>query len=142
MGVMALIGAAVFAGIRQYEHFESYQLLVPSGVLAFLGLLCFLGRFSLVLDVQAKHVKDSAGFWPFVRTRREWVSDFRGLEIAYGSESYTLWLRANDGRRISLGDCGTWPRLNDRAQELSQVTGWPVVDFTSGRSSLAALLRD
>jgi hypothetical protein len=90
----------------------------------------FLGRFSLVLDLQTGHVKDTSGFWPYAKTRYEQFSDFAGMEITYtwGGETghYTLWLLAKDGRRISLGDWSTLPKLNNRAQELSRATGWPV----------------
>jgi len=142
MGVAALIGAGALTAI---SHGASVVPLVISGCLVAVSIPCFLGRYSLMLDVEAKHVMDTSGFWPFARTRYEWVSDFRGLEITYvlgGRDGhYTLWLLANDGRRISLGDWNTWPKLNDRAQELSAATGWPVTDTTNGRNSLSALLR-
>jgi hypothetical protein len=145
MGVMALIGAGTFAGIGLYAQSTAKGPLIVAGVLVAASIPCFLSRYSLVLDLQARHVRDTSGFWPFVKTRYEFVADFHGLEITWviGGRAghYTLWLLANDGRRISLGDWGTWPRLNDVAQEISQATGWPVTDTTDGRNSLSALLR-
>jgi hypothetical protein len=140
MGVMALIGSALFLS---FLKMSSHANVLIGACLAVFSIPCFLGRFNLTLDVQAGRVSDTSGFWPFAKDRSALVVDFSGLEIVYvpGGKSghYTLWLIAKEGRRISLGDSSTLPKLNNLAHELSGVTGWTVSDLTDGRNSLASL---
>lgn len=138
---MSLIGSGLFF---EFVQMKSHANVAIGALLAGYSVLCFLGRFSLKLDLQAGRVTDTSGFWPFSKTRSASLVDFSNLEIIYipsgKSGHYTLLLVGNDGRKVSLCNWTTWPKLNNLAQELSGVTGWPVNDQSKGSDSFAAFL--
>lgn len=144
-GALALFVAAGFFGLRQVEHSHRIGSLILAAIPAALSIPCFLARYTLMIDVGPGHVRSTSGFWPFVRTRYERVTDFCQLEITIHGGGrrlhYTLWLIGAQRRRISLADRRSWPKLNDVAQELAAVIGWPITDLTNGRNSLSAILR-